>query len=567
MNTSEPNERGAAGVPNATPAGEPQAGAARGAERALAPREEPRAHPPRIGSYVFAAALTAAFLAAGITGVVRHEMWRDEVQAWMIVHDSASLGALFLNVRLETHPALWHLTAWLLARATESLRAFQLLNLAFAAAGVFLIARFAPFRKLEKALLAFGYFSLFEYGMVARNYAIGATLVYAFCAAFPNRRYWTLGAILFLATQSSLHALIIACGLAAFLGIDAAARARRDGRALPAGAKGALALTALGVALTTFQMRASYGPQHTVARGSLGFEHLLNVVGSVWRSYVPVPEISSRPYWGSNALAGLLDKLGLGGDPGRLVIAALSVALVAFAARTLQRSPRALLFYAVTSVALLLFGFAMFQGAIRHQGHLFVALVAALWLAPAAGRGGAASAAPGALAPEPEPGTRAPCWWTALLLAQAIGGLWAWQADVRLPFSRASAAAGFIRQERLDALPLFGDRAPPASSLQPYLEKPIVYLADGRRGSFIVWGPAIAPKKPDPERMWSNLLRETIDRPTGHVVLILNYAVDSAPARYESREIGRFTGSLVGDEDYFLYLVEWPVRRPLGTGR
>jgi hypothetical protein len=275
---------------------------------------------------------------------------------------------------------------------------------------------------------------------------------------------------------------------------------------------------------------------------------------------VAVPEVSSRPYWGSNALAGLLERLGLGGDPARLLMAALSAALVALVARALRRNTRALLFYGVTSLALLLFAFAMFQGAIRHQGHLFVVLVAALWLAPAAaGPVGATSAAP---APDPAPrrGLRSPRWWTALLVAQAFGGLWAWQADVRLPFSRAEEAAEFIRKERLDTLPLFGDRAPPASSLQPYLEKPIVYLADGRRGSFILWGSAVAPKQPDPERMWSNLLRETIDRPAGHVVLILNYPVDSAPARYASREVGRFTGSLAGDEDYFLYLVEWPAR-------
>jgi hypothetical protein len=268
--------------------------------------------------------------------------------------------------------------------------------------------------------------------------------------------------------------------------------------------------------------------------------------------------------WNSNLLSDFLTRL-TGPDASRAIMAVVSLGLGAAALAHLRRRAHAMLFYVATSLAFLLFSYAMFQGAMRHQGHLFIALVAAFWLAaspPAAGarsgetamRAGTAQARAGVAGKH----VGAPRWFAALLVIQVIAGILAWQADLRRPFSEARAAARFIRKERLDALPMFGDRAPPASSLQPYLEAPIVYLADGKRGGYIEYGEAMAEKLPDPPRMWANLLRETLGEPSGRALLILNYPIESPPRRYSTREVARFTGSLVGDEDYFLYVASWP---------
>src|SRR5262245_42119218 len=39
----------------------------------------------------------------------RHEMFRDELQAWLIARDSHSLPDLFHNMRYEGHPAVWQM--------------------------------------------------------------------------------------------------------------------------------------------------------------------------------------------------------------------------------------------------------------------------------------------------------------------------------------------------------------------------------------------------------------------------------------------------------------------------
>jgi hypothetical protein len=38
--------------------------------------------------------IATSFLILGLVGIIRHEMWRDEFQAWMIARDSSSLKDL-----------------------------------------------------------------------------------------------------------------------------------------------------------------------------------------------------------------------------------------------------------------------------------------------------------------------------------------------------------------------------------------------------------------------------------------------------------------------------------------
>ena len=53
----------------------------------------------------------------------------------------------------------------------------QVVHLLIATASVTLVALRAPFTWLQKALLAAGYFTVFEYGVISRNYALGVLLL------------------------------------------------------------------------------------------------------------------------------------------------------------------------------------------------------------------------------------------------------------------------------------------------------------------------------------------------------------------------------------------------------
>ena len=105
--------------------------------------------------------LVIAFLVLGLIGVFNHEMWRDELQAWMIARDSSSLIDLYNNLRYEGHPSLWYIFLYAITRFTDNPLAMQLFHLLIASGTIYVFAKFSPFTKLQKILFTFGYFPFY----------------------------------------------------------------------------------------------------------------------------------------------------------------------------------------------------------------------------------------------------------------------------------------------------------------------------------------------------------------------------------------------------------------------
>src|SRR5262245_47165629 len=88
-------------------------------------REEPRPRDLRwVGRVAFVAVVGIAMW--------RHEMWRDELQAWMIARASHSVPNLLDNIRYEGHPALWYLLLLPLTKISGAPWVMQLAQLAIA---------------------------------------------------------------------------------------------------------------------------------------------------------------------------------------------------------------------------------------------------------------------------------------------------------------------------------------------------------------------------------------------------------------------------------------------------
>ena len=147
----------------------------------------------------YALGLAFLFVAVGAYTVSHHEMWRDEIQAWLLVRDSASVSELFANLKYEGHPGLWHLCLIPLSRITHSPVIMQVFHLLITCVTVYLFVRYAPFNRVQKFLFCFGYFVLYEYGIIARNYALGLLLITIFCLLFRERyrRFIWIGCVLF----------------------------------------------------------------------------------------------------------------------------------------------------------------------------------------------------------------------------------------------------------------------------------------------------------------------------------------------------------------------------------
>jgi hypothetical protein len=175
-------------------------------------------------------ALYAVILTALLSN---HVFWRDEMQAWLIARDSASLVDLFKNLRYEGHPGLWHLLLMPATRLTRNPEIMHWLQAVLAIGTMSIVVLASPLSRLEKAIIPFTYFPLIEYGILSRSYILGFLLVALVCVVWPRRfeRPVILAALLALLANVHIFFTIMAI---AFALAYASTRLRRKRRRLAA---------------------------------------------------------------------------------------------------------------------------------------------------------------------------------------------------------------------------------------------------------------------------------------------------------------------------------------------
>ena len=151
------------------------------------------------------------FIAISIFFLLVHEPWRDEAQAWLIARDHPSLWSMLQMSRYEVAPMLWHVILFGLSHLGLPYLTQFIFHSVIAAANAFLVLRFAPFTRLQRVLIVFGYFFLYEYNAIARNYALTVLLMLLLALTYHNhfKRPALFFSLLFLLAASSLHGLII----------------------------------------------------------------------------------------------------------------------------------------------------------------------------------------------------------------------------------------------------------------------------------------------------------------------------------------------------------------------
>jgi hypothetical protein len=501
--------------------------------------------------HVFAILVALVFLAAGGAAAWHHELWRDEVQAWLIARDNASLSDMIRFMRYDGHPCLWYLCLWIAAKVTHALAAVQVLHLTIAASTVYLFARVSPFSRVQKALFAFGYFPMFEYSVLCRNYAPGVFLLVAFCCLFPKRdkAFLWISVILFFLANTIAHMLIVTIVIAAVLAFDMALRrkASEGGCECPAW-KRAAGFTIIGAGILLSVLQVIPPPDGGFARlwtWGIDFRMMGQTVSTVARAYFPVPQVQCH-FWISPLF------------PEKFPLflrfeSWFALALVCGTAFVLSRKPVVLAFYLGGTLALWLFFYTKYFGFLRHHGFLFILFVASAWLywiGP----------------PPPRPRTIFERWsaaaekWfrpavTVLFGIHVAGAAIALSMDCRHPFSHGKTVAEYIIRENMRDRLMAGHMDSNAVSVLGYLDgKKMFYPQALGFGSFVVMN-----LKHNPAVCDSTIVERVKDlavRSKQDVLFIVHYPLSfSDPC---IKPVKEFTGSIVQDEDFYLYEVRHP---------
>ena len=371
-----------------------------------------------LGSWIFIVGFTLRY----------HEKWADEAEAWLIARDLDLKTIWFHELRYEGSPGLWHTILWIAQHVFHArYDAIGSIGMAGATAGVALLIFKAPFPRYVRWPLAFTYFLVYQYAVIARPYTLLPLLAFAAAMLFKDIQHpGRMTVVLVLLANLSLHGTILAgCFGLAYL-VDAIkawptldARVRRKWW-ICAAVMAAVFVFVVVVVKPTPDVE-DFAFRRQIAR-------------------LPV-EVRAQ-------LPGRWQKLEALVSGAFLDWLAPSVIFVIAAAVWLYMRRRLLVF--ATSAAALS-ALYLFHGYAHHHGAVFVALLAVLWIA---------WPRPDEAAAFPVNQRRALAGISLLLLALCAVNLWDAAVVVHreylLPYSGAEDAAGYLKRVGATRGPVFG---------------------------------------------------------------------------------------------------------------
>ena len=500
--------------------------------------------------FYYACGLTVVFMLVGGYGAIHHEMWRDEIQAWLLARDSASVFELFANMKYEGHPALWHLCLMPLSRITTSPVIMQVFHLLIAATTVFLFTRYAPFNRVQKFLFSFGYFALYEYAIVARNYAISVLLITIFCVLFRERykRFVWIGVVLILLAHTSVHALIVTIAIGFALMCEylyfyccREEMLTENRRHIWIG----FALIGFGIITAVLQLNPPSDTGFAVVwHFKFEIQRVNNIIRIITNAFLPFSRADMR-FWGSSRLNSI--------PIFQLIRLPLCYLIVFWCVLRFLKRPTALLIYLVATVGLLAFFYVKYHGSMRHHGFLFFTFVMTNWIY---------NDCPEINAPfnrlsEFAQRLFGPVF-TVILIFHFLGGITALRMDIDHIFSNGKRTAEYIKVQDMQEMLMVGDTDFAISTVVGYVEKKEIYYPKGSRfGSFVRWDTARNHGVTN-----ENLVEEAktlSTQNTQDVLIIMNRTLEvELIEQYQLTLLEQFTGSTIGDEGFHLYLMKVP---------
>jgi len=483
----------------------------------------------------------AVFCAVGLTLLFHHEMWRDEMHAWLIARESTSIFNLYEILRYDGHPGLWHIILMPLTYYSPTGLAMQLVHFLIAACAAWIFLAKAPFTQLQKVLFIFGYFSFFEYSIIARNYALGLLFIWIFCSLYtkPQKNYWLIGITIALLANTSILATIVALSLLAVLFFDFLFERQQQLDINIAAYFGGLGIAGIATAFAVIQMIPPPDTNMATAWNlKYSFGQVKAVMPTIVNGYLPLP-IPSSHFWGSNLFLSY---------PATTLLTVLFLFFFIYKTiRLLAKSRSALLLFLLGTLGLLSFFYTKYLGYTRHHGFLYIVLIASLWIA---------------IKQSCQQTLLSTFYFfkkisyasilTAMLCIHVAGSLIAFAAEYQKPFSNSYAASEFIKTHHLESREMVGYPDFNATPIAGYLNKPLIYFPESSAyGNYVRWD---LNRKQISQRMALESainLQQKIGSP---ILIIMGKPIEeSLLNEFNLEAVAQFTDAIVLDENIYLY--------------
>ena len=405
-------------------------------------------------------------IVAGFT-MYHHELWGDEFHSWNIAKGSSSFLDLIHNRRYEGHPPVWYTILWVISKFTHNLMYVQIVHFTIAVSIIFVMLFYSPLPNSVKILLPFGYYFLFEYAVLSRNYALGILAGFIVCIIINKEfkyKFILYYALLLVISNVHLLALLLAASLHLYFLISTIEQKKKRT------ATASHILLGVLVFLPAVHF-ISQPPESQInlmyfVRGWNLSQFAIDMQAPL-RSFMPIPAWWQYSFWNTQFLLELHHKYKFL----KVISPLLAFTFVGVGCCILKNNKKSLALFAANTFLTFIVGNIFSLTTQRYCGFIFIGFIVAYWLY---------------CYDNPVQQKSKKMIVTILLLIQLIAGIFIVSKDIALPFSN-----GYLVKELVHEVPVNKKLVTDYCALNTVSScmDQTCYCVDVERNmSFIVWG-------------------------------------------------------------------------------
>jgi len=412
--------------------------------------------------------LALLYFVASFIGILHHELWLDESHHWLISRDSVSFADLIDNTRYEGHPILWNILLYGITRFTLNPIWMQLLHIVISAGAVLIFLKKAPFSLVFKTLFIFGYFVIFEYNLISRNYILGLFFLFLACSVFKDRNRKFILLCFFLALACNTHLIFGVIAFAVFLTL--LLENFQNKKLFTKSHMIGYLVFLIGVLLVIAQVVPPDDNPFFIRLDTIPLaEKFIKGFISLFKGLLTIPDFHSIHFWNSNILVNYSKPL-----------SAIFGLLLYLLPVVLFRNRKALFFVYVALFGTQVFFFVTQLGATRYDGITYVIFIIGFWIDHYFNDKKIAF-------------LNTPMWEFirksiiyTILIIHFCSGMYAYAMDYKYPFTTAKNVVDYMKQKKLaekEVVTITCD----GTLISPFLEKKVYFLCDGNYESYCHW--------------------------------------------------------------------------------
>ena len=489
----------------------------------------------------FKIAIFLLFLSVALSGILRHELWADEAHHWLLARDSKSIGDLIHNMRYDGHPMLWNILLFFVTSFTHNPLSMQLLHLVISSLAIFIFIHCAPFSRPQKSLFIFGYFSLFEYTVISRNYALVLLFFFLILTLYSKREksFIWMGVTIAALSNTHLFGLIIALSFMVVLAFDffrqQVSQTLRTKRVI------GLLIALFGVGLSPAQI---IPPSDSLMLKGIAnpipiADKINRTIVFIVKGFLPIPNFNNYHFWNSNIFNAYPSALW-----GISIILFLVPGILFF------RQVRAMIFFYAGCLGMAAFFFFIGFSGVRYYGMIYIIFVGASWLRLLSPNH---STQDNTLKTGPSLPQPASFKWTIslLFLIHTCTGLIAYTKDILHPFSESKEVAQYIKKNNLENLPIMTEPFN-ATGICAYFDKKFFIIQLSDWGTFCRWN--IPSRSLTAEEVVQEALRKA-SKEKQVCLLIYSSPLENTGNNNRIALLKRFNKGIVRWENFYLYKI------------